>query len=58
MLHCMPKSNVFRLHMMAGAICAALAIVSSPALATTPEGGTLSGPATPEELSVAKGDFA
>jgi mono/diheme cytochrome c family protein len=57
MPHCMPKSNVRRLQMMAGAICAALAIASSPAMATTPEGGTLTGPATPEELSVAKGDF-
>ena len=57
MPHCRPKSGVHRKHLMAGMLCAALAVAGLPAKATTPEGGSLTGPATPEELSVAKGDF-
>lgn len=57
MPHCRPKSGVHRKHLMAGMLCAALAVAGLPATATTPEGGSLTGPATPEELSVAKGDF-
>jgi mono/diheme cytochrome c family protein len=39
-------------------LSAALACSAPIGLATTPKSGTLSGPASPEELSLAKADFA